>query len=329
MLNAGAHPALAPLARLLLRTESIASSKVEGMQVDARSLARAEARYDAGQSVGSTVADVIANVDAMQYAIEDASEHEPLTLERIGDIHRVLLERSRPEIAGDLRETQNWIGGNDYNPCEARFVPPPPEMVPDLLRNLVAFCNEDVLSPLAQAAFVHAQFETIHPFADGNGRVGRALIHVLLRRRGIALTYVPPISVVFAAERARYRQPAVGRSSLAARRCSAGASHRLSVDRSRLNRADKARCWQWDQAARGSGDPPTALTRSTQQRVGGSGAPRASDRPGTSPLGLSQGPGVRSCTATSAAAGCRGPAERLVGSLCLAEQMLSRGRERA
>lgn len=203
-LNAGAHPALAPLARLLLRTESIASSKVEGMQVDARSLARAEARYDAGQSVGGTVAEVIANVDAMQYAIEEASGHEPLTLGRIGDIHRVLLERSRAEIAGDVRETQNWIGGNDYNPCEAHFVPPPPEMVPDLLRNLIAFCNEEVLPPLAQAAFAHAQFETIHPFADGNGRVGRALIHVLLRRRGIAPAYVPPISVVFAAERPRY-----------------------------------------------------------------------------------------------------------------------------
>jgi Fic family protein len=99
---------------------------------------------------------------------------------------------------------QNWIGGNDYNPCGADFVPPPPEYVEGLLDDLCAAVNDDVLPPLVQAALVHAQFETIHPFEDGNGRAGRALIHVVLKRRGVATNYVPPISVMFANARQRY-----------------------------------------------------------------------------------------------------------------------------
>lgn len=101
-------------------------------------------------------------------------------------------------IAGVLRTTQNWIGGNDYNPCGADFVPPPPQHVGALLIDLCAAINDETLPPLVQAALVHAQFETIHPFADGNGRTGRALVQVVLRRRGLAPDYVPPISVVLA-----------------------------------------------------------------------------------------------------------------------------------
>jgi Fic family protein len=104
----------------------------------------------------------------------------------------------RPDLGGRIRATQNWIGGNDYNPCGADFVPPPPERVPELLDDLAAFMNTDRYPPLVQAALAHAQFEVIHPFADGNGRVGRALIHVVLRRRGLAPRYVPPISLVLA-----------------------------------------------------------------------------------------------------------------------------------
>lgn len=113
-------------------------------------------------------------------------------------------------IAGKLRTTQTWIGGNDYNPCGAGFVPPPPEEVPALLDDLCDTINDDLLSPLAQAALVHAQFETIHPFADGNGRAGRALIHVVLKRRKLAPAYVPPISVVLATARERYIEGLTG-----------------------------------------------------------------------------------------------------------------------
>jgi Fic family protein len=203
-LNASARPALAPLARLLLRTESIASSKVEGMQVDAGQLARAEVRRDAGERVGPEVLEILANIDAMRLAVEEASGDGALTIENVLAIHHALLVRARPAIAGRVRDSQNWIGGNDYNPCGAEFVPPPPEDVDALLEDLVAFCRDESLPPLVQAALAHAQFETIHPFEDGNGRAGRALVQVVLRRRGLAPGYVPPISVVLAAERDRY-----------------------------------------------------------------------------------------------------------------------------
>ena len=107
-------------------------------------------------------------------------------------------------IGGVIRTEQNWIGGSNYNPCGAAFVPPPPEFVEELIQDLCEFCSNDDLSPLAQAAIAHAQFETIHPFADGNGRAGRALIHLILRRRGIAPLFVPPISLVLATWSRRY-----------------------------------------------------------------------------------------------------------------------------
>jgi len=204
-LNAGARPALAPLARLLLRTESIASSKVEGLQVGARKLARAEARLESGGKAGSATQEILANIDAMQLAIDEAVGATRFLRRDLEAIHARLMERSPGRhLAGRVREEQNWIGGNDYNPCGADFVPPPPECVPGLIDDLVDTINDDRLPPLVQAALVHAQFETIHPFHDGNGRTGRALIHVVLSRRGIAPDYVPPISVVLARGKDRY-----------------------------------------------------------------------------------------------------------------------------
>lgn len=203
-LNAVARPALAPLARLLLRTESIASSKVEGMQLGVQELARSEARFETGGKAGPTALEILANIDAMEVAIHEATDVARFSMGEIQSIHRTLMERASPRIAGQIRTVQNWIGGNDYNPCSADFVPPPPEHVAGLLDDLCDAINDDALPPLVQAAQVHAQFETIHPFEDGNGRTGRALIHTILRRRGIAPAYVPPISVVLAADRDGY-----------------------------------------------------------------------------------------------------------------------------
>jgi Fic family protein len=204
-LNNEGGPALAPLARLLLRTESIASSKVEGLQLGVRELARAEAKAESGTAPGATALEVLANIDAMVLAVEGAAERADFDEDGILAIHRRLLERTAYQhIAGRFRETQNWIGGNDYTPCGADFVPPPPDLLVPLLRDLCETINTDLLSPLVQAALVHAQFETIHPFDDGNGRTGRALVHVVLKRRGIAREFVPPISVVFAGARAQY-----------------------------------------------------------------------------------------------------------------------------
>jgi Fic family protein len=193
-LNIKGGPELAPLARLLLRTESIASSKVEGMQMDVRDLARAEAKADSGLKASATAREILANIDAMVLAVEEAALATPFGVAGA--------ENAR--VAGRIRTDQNWIGGNDYNPCGADFVPPPPEEVNRLLADLCEAINDPRLPPLVQAALVHAQFETIHPFEDGNGRTGRALIHVILRRRDVAPRYLPPISVVLAAAKDRY-----------------------------------------------------------------------------------------------------------------------------
>lgn len=205
-LNASAQSTLTPLARLLLRTESIASSKIEGLQMDVRGLARAEAKSETRHKVGSTAQEIIANIDAMQVAIGDATTTAVFTVEQIIAIHARLMAHAfnTKRIAGKIRDQQNWIGGNDYNPCDADFVPPPPEYVEGLLHDLCEAINDETLPPLVQAAVVHAQFETIHPFEDGNGRTGRALIQVVLRRRRLALDYVPPISVVLAKAKNRY-----------------------------------------------------------------------------------------------------------------------------
>lgn len=204
-LNNDAGPTLAPLARLLLRTESIASSRVEGLQLNVRALARAEAKAESGLSTSATAVEVLANIDAMALAVDTAAEKPRFDEADIRAIHRRLLEgTTHQRIAGQIRTLQNWIGGNNYTPCGADFVPPPPEDVGTLMGDLCDAINDDMLPPLVQAALVHAQFETIHPFDDGNGRTGRALVHVVLKRRRIAPTYVPPISVVFAGSRAHY-----------------------------------------------------------------------------------------------------------------------------
>jgi len=181
-LNEKARPALAPLARLLLRTEAIASSKVEGMQLGVRQLARAEARVESGRKASATAIEVLANVDAMSLAVEEAAVVDRFGVAEIIAIHRRLMQGAENSgIAGNIRTRQNWIGGNDHNPCGADFVPPPPEHVDALLADLCEAINDDRLPPIVQAALVHAQFETIHPFDDGNGRTGRAVIHVILR----------------------------------------------------------------------------------------------------------------------------------------------------
>ncbi len=204
-LNARPRPALAPLARLLLRTESIASSKVEGMQIGIRQLARAESKIETGGKASATILEVLGNIDAMELAIDAAATTERLEIAHLAEIHGKLMANApNAQVAGVVREGQNWIGGNNYNPCGADYVPPPAERVGPLLRDLCLATADESLPPLIQAAMVHAQFETIHPFDDGNGRTGRALIHVVLRRRRIATEYVPPISVVLAAERGRY-----------------------------------------------------------------------------------------------------------------------------
>lgn len=188
------------LARLLLRAESVASSRIEGLEVGARKLLRTEAARQLGErAVDLTAAEVLGNINAMNSAVRAVGPGDPITLDTLLDFHGQLMANSPLAAhAGKLREQQNWIGGSDYNPCSAAFVPPPPELVPDLLDDLCAFCDDDSLPAVAQAAIAHAQFETVHPFADGNGRTGRGLIHLILRRRGLATRVLPPVSLILA-----------------------------------------------------------------------------------------------------------------------------------
>ncbi|MGH3303638.1 MAG: Fic family protein [Streptosporangiaceae bacterium] len=188
------------LARILLRAESAASSRIEGLEIGARRLLRAEAARQTGDEPRDvTVTEVLNNVDAMVYGVQSVHPGDQITVDLLLEMHRRLLAGTRMERhGGRLREVQNWIGGSDYNPCSAAYVPPPPEFVAELLEDLAAFCNDDGLPPVAQAALAHAQFETIHPFVDGNGRTGRALIHLVFRRRGIAQRVLPPVSLVLA-----------------------------------------------------------------------------------------------------------------------------------
>lgn len=176
------------LARILLRAESVASSRIEGLRIGARRILRAEVEQNvAGTDSDLTAREVLANIRAMDYGIQQIAPGKPITLELILEIHKQLLTGSELSTQGGrLREEQNWIGGSDYNPCTADFVPPKWELVAQLMEDLVVFCNDDGLPAIAQAAIAHAQFETIHPFVDGNGRTGRVLIQLILRRRGLA-----------------------------------------------------------------------------------------------------------------------------------------------
>ena len=188
------------LARLLLRAESVASSRIEGLEIGARRLLRTDAARQLGvEPLDVTAREILGNIDAMTWAVEAIQPGDFIRFDTLLETHRRLLTTTRmEEHAGRLREVQNWIGGSSYNPCSASFVPPPPELLDELLDDLIEFCNDDSLPALAQAAVAHAQFETIHPFADGNGRTGRALIHMILRRRGLGLRILPPVSLILA-----------------------------------------------------------------------------------------------------------------------------------
>ena len=193
---------LEALARHLLRAESVASSRIEGLRLSQRRLAEA---LLSPADADAAAREVVGNIEAMQAAVDLGASGVDVTAEDIKALHKTLLRNTRDaQIAGRIRDEQNWIGGSDHSPRGAEFIPPAEGRVPALLDELAAYLNLADSSPIVQAAVAHAQFETIHPFADGNGRVGRALIHVVFRRRGLSSRFAPPISVVLAANGGRY-----------------------------------------------------------------------------------------------------------------------------
>jgi Fic family protein len=191
---------LEAFARQLLRSEALASSAIEGLVLSHKRLARAAVlpQYD------RRAREVLGNIRAMEDAVRLGAAPRPFQVADLLEVHATLAAGTRlAQWAGRLHEEPGWVGGT--TPADARYVPPPHEYVPELTEDLVAFVNErDDLPAVIQAAIAHAQFETIHPFADGNGRTGRCLIHIILIRRGLAPRYVPPVSIVLAARRDRY-----------------------------------------------------------------------------------------------------------------------------
>lgn len=190
------------LARQLLRQEALASSRIEGLSLSQKRIG--EAAYDPDASSDNEAKAVLANIDAMHQAIAIGSHSGRISRSTILKLHLTLMRSTNPEIAGKLRTEQNWVGGNWHTPIGAAFVPPPPSDAGPLLTDLASFMSRTDLPPTLQAALTHAQFETIHPFADGNGRIGRCLIHVVYKRLGIADHQVPPISLLMATDVDKY-----------------------------------------------------------------------------------------------------------------------------
>lgn len=192
---------LEALARQLLRAESVASSRIEGLILSHRRLA--QAAFAPGHD--ETAESVLGNINALERAIELASEDRDLMIDDLIAVHRELFNGTRDaHLAGLIREEQNWVGGAATSPRDAEFIPPPPEYVRQLLLDLADFINRDDIPAAVQAAIAHVQFESIHPFLDGNGRVGRTIILIVLRRRAVAPRYLPPVSLSLAGRADRY-----------------------------------------------------------------------------------------------------------------------------
>jgi Fic family protein len=178
---------IAPFGAILLRSESSSSSKIENLTSGARAIALAEL----GNDDKLNASEIVANVRAMQAAIDLADR---LDADAVLAMHSALMHRHHPETAGRWRAEQVWIGGGDFGPHGAAFVAPHHERVPAAIADLIRFVQRDDLPVLAHAALAHAQFETIHPFADGNGRTGRALVHSMLRAKALTRNVTVPVS---------------------------------------------------------------------------------------------------------------------------------------
>lgn len=193
---------LGPMSAVLLRTESTSSSQIEHLTAGARALALQEL----GEGKRNDNAAVISgNVAAMESALQLADD---LCEDNVLRMHRALLSTQQgwEPYAGRYRTELVWIGGSGHGPRHASYVAPEADLVPSCMADLFEFVRRDDLPVIAQCAIAHAQFETIHPFADGNGRVGRALIHALLHNKGLVTHTTPPVSAGLLTDTDRYFQ---------------------------------------------------------------------------------------------------------------------------
>lgn len=196
-LDEGGGVHLRPLATLLLRAESVASSKIEQEDATIEDFARALH----GVKANSSATSMVAASGAMDQLLHGRIETKSITA-----AHQRLMADDPAEgaYAGRWRDMQNWIGGSDHAPRNALYVPPPPDLVDALMADLVAFTERTDLPVITQSAIAHAQFESVHPFTDGNGRIGRALAGAVIRRRRVAQHVVVPIASALVARREHY-----------------------------------------------------------------------------------------------------------------------------
>lgn len=178
---------VASFAPVLLRSEAAASSQIENLTASARSIFSAELGAPSGQNAQM----ISANTRAMEAALQLA---DSLTEDSIGAMHAVLMEGMQRHTPGSWRQEAVWIGRRSDSPVGAEFVAPHHDRIPGLVKDLVEFSRRDDVPPLVLVALSHAQFETIHPFTDGNGRTGRALAQAILRAHRVTRNVAVPVS---------------------------------------------------------------------------------------------------------------------------------------
>lgn len=175
------------LPHLLLRSESASSSQIEHLTASSRNIALAQISEDAPSN--SRI--VSNNIDAMKTAMSKATS---ISKDAILHIHKDLLSGADVDYAGRFRDEQVWIGGSNLGPGGAEYVPPYHTRIDEAVDDLIVFAKRADLGTIIKAAVAHAQFETIHPFVDGNGRTGRTLLHIVLRQEGALHNTAVPLS---------------------------------------------------------------------------------------------------------------------------------------
>jgi Fic family protein len=188
-----------------VRKEAVLSSQIEGTQSTLSDLLLFELEDTPGVPIGDA-AEASSYVDALEHGLKRLRSGFPLSNRLIREIHSVLLSKGRGSgrMPGEFRTSQNWIGGS--RPGNAHYVPPPPDRVEECMADLERFLNDEPFRtpPLEKTALAHLQFETIHPFLDGNGRVGRLLITLLLWKEGVLTEPLLYLSLYLKQNRSRY-----------------------------------------------------------------------------------------------------------------------------
>lgn len=186
-----------------VRKEAVLSSQIEGTQSSLSDLLMHESEVAPGVPLDD-VEEVSSYVNALNEGIRRIRSGEHFSIQLLLDLHKILLSSGRgaSKDPGKIREGQNWIGGK--TPDRAIFVPPPPDKIVSCLEHLIDYCNNSQDHVLAKAALAHVQFETIHPFRDGNGRIGRLLITLLLCKEKIISEPLVYLSLFFKEHKLEY-----------------------------------------------------------------------------------------------------------------------------